>query len=177
MFKNFVNVLIQNIFRCIFVEFVPQKIVFRKNHDLPQICFSLVGQIFEYTRIGLRRNIGWSGGRRMDCRGGYVRMHIGKRGGVEEVNHTRSLHARHIILPKVYVYLFAEKVKKALCFMVWPACLRGRMLVYYTIQSVSFFYAKTKSWWWTVRLGVCSPANLFVVWGRPSKVVQVHLTT
>ena len=118
MFKNFVNVLIQNIFRCIFVEFVPQKIVFRKNHDLPQICFSLVGQIFEYTRIGLRRNNGWSGGRRMDCRGGYVRMHIGKRGGDEEVNHTRSLHAHHIILPKVYVYLFAEKVKKAHCFMV-----------------------------------------------------------
>jgi len=34
-------------------------------------------------------------------------------------------------------------------------------------MPVSHFFAKNKSWWTTVRLGVPSPSHFFVVWGRP----------
>jgi len=64
--------------------------------------------------------------------------------------------------------------------MVCPPCLCGRMLVYYDIQSVSFFLHKNKVLVVDCETGCLfnlTPAHLFVVWDRTSKVVQVHLTT
>jgi len=72
-------------------------------------------------------------------------MHIGKRGGAEEVKHECSLHARHGILAKGVRFHFRRKDQKGRWSMVGPACLRGRMLVYDDIQSVSYFLRKNKS--------------------------------
>ena len=46
----------------------------------------------------------------------FSRMHMGKRGGAEDVKHTRSFHARHIILTKVVRFHFRRKSQKRTMF-------------------------------------------------------------
>ena len=72
-------------------------------------------------------------------------IHVGKRGGAEEVKHARSLEARHGILAKGVRFHFRRKGQKGRWSVVGPACLRGRMSVYDATQSVAYFFRKNKS--------------------------------